>query len=115
VETIRIKPLTVNQCFQGRHYITREFEAYREALAYLIPKPKAFPIGKLDVKYEFGVSAKSADGDNLIKAFQDCLAAKYGFNDRDIYHWDVTKVLVKKGEEYIKFSIKPNAWGKIEE
>jgi len=29
----------------------------------------------------------------------------YGFNDRGIYHWDVEKVIVPKGEEYAAFEI----------
>jgi hypothetical protein len=43
----------------------------------------------------FGVSSKASDGDNLIKAWQDALCEKCGFNDRDIYHWDVEKVIVR--------------------
>ena len=57
------------------------------------------------MKYVFGVSSKNADGDNAIKAFQDILAEYMGFNDREIYHWDITKVDVEKGEEFISFEL----------
>ena len=43
------------------------------------------------------MSSKNSDGDNLIKAFQDALAEQYGFNDRDIYRWEVEKRIVAKG------------------
>ncbi len=67
--------------------------------------PLTIPKGKLSVKYVFGVSSKASDGDNLIKSFQDTLCEKHGFNDRDIYHWGVEKVIVPKGEEYAAFEI----------
>jgi hypothetical protein len=73
-------------------------------LGYLLP-PLTIPKGKLSVKYVFGVSSKASDGDNLIKSFQDTLCEKYGFNDRDIYHWDVEKVIVPKGQEYVAFHL----------
>jgi hypothetical protein len=53
----------------------------------------------------FGVSSKASDGDNLIKSFQDTLCETYGFNDRDIYRWDVEKLIVTKGQEYVAFEI----------
>ena len=46
---------------------------------------------KLKINYIFGVSSKNADGDNCQKAFQDMLAEKYGFNDRQIYKWNGEK------------------------
>ena len=57
------------------------------------------------VRYEFGVSSKASDGDNLIKSFQDALCEKYGFNDLDIYRWEVEKKIVPKGQEYAAFEI----------
>lgn len=61
--------------------------------------------GKLELHIRFGVSSKQSDGDNLIKCFQDCLADKYGFNDKMIYRWAVDKVDVPKGNEYIEFEL----------
>ena len=101
---IPIKPLTVNRSYQGRRFATPELKAFKQALIYLLP-PLSIPKGPLRVTYVFGVSSKAADGDNLIKSFQDALCEKYGFNDRDIYHWDVEKVIVPKGQEYAGFEI----------
>lgn len=101
---INIKPLSVNQAYRGRRFATNDLKNYKRALAYLLPKLK-IPKGKLGVSYEFGLSSKGADGDNLIKAFQDCLAEQYNFNDNKIYEWQVCKKDVPKGKEYVTFSI----------
>ena len=77
---------------------------YERDLTLLLPKIKV-PTGRLEVKYTFGLSFKGSDGDNCIKQFQDIISKKYGFNDNKIYHWDVWKVDVKKGEEFIEFEI----------
>lgn len=102
---IRIKPLSVNEAYRGRRFSTAKLKTFKEIVFYSLPKMKT-PKGKLAVKYIFGVSSKGSDGDNLIKAFQDCLAQKYGFNDNKIYRWEVEKRDVKKGEEYIKWELK---------
>jgi len=102
---IKIKPLSVNQAYRGRRFATSELKTYKEKLSYLLPKMKVGE-GKLSVKYIFGLSSKGADGDNLIKAFQDCLSEKYGFNDNKIYSWYIEKVDVKKGDEFVEFEIK---------
>ena len=104
---IPIKPLTVNRAYQGRRFRTAELLAYQQELAFHLPKI-AVPVGKLKVKYVFGVSSRNSDGDNLIKAFQDALAAQHGFNDRNIYRWEVEKQIVAKGKEFIGFELKPH-------
>lgn len=104
MEHIKIKPLSLNSAYRGRRFKTKELENYKTSLSYLLPKLK-IKNGKLSVKYIFGVSSKGADGDNLIKCFQDTIAEKYRFNDNKIYKWDVEKIDVKKGQEYIEFEI----------
>lgn len=104
---IPIKPLSVNRAYQGRRFRTPELIAYQEELAYRLP-PMKVPPGKLAVKYVFGFSSRNADGDNAIKALQDSLAEHYGFNDRDIYRWEVEKRLVPKGMEFIEFELCPH-------
>lgn len=102
--TIKVKPLSLNSAYRGRRFETPELRDYKEMIHYLAPKMK-IPEGKLKVKYIFGVSSKNADGDNLIKCCQDALADKYGFNDKQIYKWEVEKVDVKKGDEFVSFEI----------
>jgi len=57
------------------------------------------------IYYEFGFSNKLSDYDNPIKATQDCLQKKYGFNDNEIYEAYIRKRVVKKGKEYVKIKI----------
>lgn len=104
--TIRVKPLSINDAYQGRRFSTPELKDYKEFLSYKLPKLQV-PEGKLFVHYEFGVSSKGSDGDNLIKCLQDALSEKYGFNDNKIYRWEVEKKDVKKGQEYVSFQIEP--------
>lgn len=107
MNSVGIKPLTVNQCWQGRRVKTAKHRQYREDLAALLPKGVFVPDGKLEVAYTFKVSSKLSDYDNLIKAFQDALCENYGFDDRQIYKAVINKVDVKKGEECVAFDIRP--------
>lgn len=101
---LKIKAVSLNACYRGRRFKTPLLESFKEEVYLKAPKIQ-IPAGKLQVKFIFGVSSKNSDGDNLIKVFQDALAEKYGFNDKMIYKWDIEKVDVKKGEEYIDFEI----------
>lgn len=102
---LKIKPLSLNHAYRGRRYTTPELADFKQLIHWTAPK-MLIPKGKLMVKYIFGVSSKNADGDNLIKCCQDALAEKYGFNDKNIYKWEVEKIDVEKGKEYIEFEIK---------
>ncbi len=101
---IKVKPLSLNKAYRGRRFSTPELSQYKRDITLQLPK-MAVPQGNLSVTYVFGVSNKMADADNLIKAFQDCIAECYGFNDNQIYEWHVRKVMVKKGEEFVDFDL----------
>lgn len=105
METVFIKPLSLNMAYRGRRFTTPELKAYKLHLAYVLPVIDVPKKGKLAVKYFFGVSSKNSDVDNLCKAIQDCLAEKYGFNDKQIYRIEMEKIDVQKGREYIAFEI----------
>jgi len=101
---INIKPLSVNKVWQGKRFKTQEYKNYeREVLLTL--KPMKLPEPPYKAVYEFGFSSASSDLDNPVKPFQDILSKKYGFNDKLVYEMKVVRVKVKKGAEYIKFSI----------
>lgn len=102
---VNIKPLSINQAFKGRRFKTPEYKVYHTAVSLLLPKKIIVPEGLLRVTYEFGLSSNGADLDNPMKCLQDILSQKYGFNDNRIMEATVRKVIVKKGEEYIQFSI----------
>jgi Holliday junction resolvase RusA-like endonuclease len=104
MDKIEVRPLSLNMAYKGRRFATQRLKDFKQEVWYLLPQMK-IPKGKLKVTYVFGVSSKNSDGDNCIKAFQDILAEKYGFNDKIIYKWDVEKRDVSKGSEFIEFKI----------
>jgi Holliday junction resolvase RusA-like endonuclease len=102
--TIKIKPLSVNQAWQGKRFKTPVYKTYEKTLLYMLPKI-TLPEPPFKLEMEFGFSNSASDWDNPIKPLQDILQKKYNFNDRDVFKAVVTKVKVKKGEDYLKFNI----------
>ncbi len=106
MELIKVKPLSVNECWKGKRYKTDKYRGYERLLMFvLLPKMLFIPEGKLQIYFKFGFSNIGSDWDNPVKAFQDILQKKYNFDDKRIYRAIVEKELVKKGQEYIKFEI----------
>ena len=101
---INIKPLSINQCFQGRRFKTPKYKQYEKELMLLLPILNV-PNGLLEVVITFGLSSKLNDIDNGLKPFIDILQKKYLFNDRDIYKLVVEKKIVPKGAEFIECEI----------
>lgn len=102
---IKIKALSVNQCWQGRRFKTKLYQSYEEELFYLLPKGKIDKINNLSVEINIGYSNKLADIDNFIKPFLDILQKKYGFNDHQIYKLMIEKIIIPKGHEFIEYGI----------
>ncbi len=103
----KIKPLSVNECWQGRRYKTPAYKNYCLALSLLLPDKIIVPDGLLHAYYEFGISSMAGDWDNPCKPAQDIISKKYKFNDKRIRKATVELRQVPKGEEYIKFSFEP--------
>tara|TARA_R110001599_G_C11835192_1_gene618785 strand:- start:51 stop:374 length:324 start_codon:yes stop_codon:yes gene_type:complete len=101
---VNIKPLSINQCFQGRRFKTPKYKQYEKELMLLLPA-LSVPDGLLEVVITFGLSSKLNDIDNGLKPFIDILQKKYLFNDRDIYKLIVEKKIVPKGAEFIECEI----------
>jgi len=102
---IDIKPMSVNEAWQGRRFKTPKYKSYERDVLKLL-RPMSIPEGDLVIDLEWGVSNMTSDWDNPIKPFQDILQKKYGFDDKHIVEARVKKVKVKKGSEYIEFQIK---------
>jgi|SRR6267154_2493442 len=103
---VKIKPLSVNEAWQGRRFKTKDYKTYEAFLLYTLKQLK-IPSGPLSMSIEFGFSNKGADIDNCVKPFLDVLQKRYNFNDNKIYSLNITKKIVKKGEEYIKYNLTP--------
>lgn len=101
---VYIKPLSVNECWQGKRFKTPAYKSYEKELLYRLPK-RVMPSPPLSIYLEFGVSNVCSDWDNPIKPLQDILQKKYGFNDAHIYEGNVKKIKVAKGSEYLLFKI----------
>lgn len=101
---IQIKPLSVNECYRGRRFKNDKYKAYEMELLLRLP-PLHVPKKNLCVNLVFGFSNEASDIDNGVKIFLDILQKAYGFNDKEITEMHVFKQIVKKGQEYIDFSI----------
>lgn len=101
---INIKPLSVNEAWQGKRFKTGKYKKYEKDVLFLLPKIK-MPEPPYEIFFEFGFSNILSDFDNPVKPITDILQKKYLINDRDIVKASITKVIVKKGNEYIKFKI----------
>jgi len=102
---IDIKPLSVNQVWQGKRFKTQKYKSYEKELLLKLPTIK-IPPPPYKVIYEFGMSSVLSDWDNPIKPFQDVLQKRYGFDDKHIFEATVKKVKTERGKEYIKFTIR---------
>jgi Holliday junction resolvase RusA-like endonuclease len=100
----KIKPLSVNQCWQGKRFKTQIYKNYESELLYTLPA-QILPSPPYEIFIEIGFSNKASDLDNVMKPLLDILQKKYGFNDKEIYKMDLTKLLVPKGEEYFKIKM----------
>lgn len=101
---INIKPLSINEAWQGRRFKSPKYKVYEANIMLLLPKITIPPKNWLIIYY-VGYSNVQSDIDNFVKPFQDCLQKKYDINDRYIYAYIIEKHIVPKGEEYIQFEI----------
>lgn len=99
-----IKPLSVNQAWQGRRYKTPAYKGYERDVMMLL-KPLEIPEGDLSIDITYGFSNSQSDVDNPTKLFVDILQKKYGFNDSRVTKMTLNKQKVKKGSEFIFFEI----------
>jgi hypothetical protein len=103
---IQIKPLSVNDCWQGKRFKTPAYKAYETELLCRLPKI-TLPQPPYKLSLSFGFSNKLSDLDNPVKAFTDVMQKKYGFNDRDIFELHVVKQIVPRGSEFVEFTLMP--------
>lgn len=101
---LNIKPLSVNDAWQGRRVKSKKYRNYERDILKLL-RPMKIPDGKLELYLKWGFSSAGSDWDNPIKPFQDCLQKKYNFNDNRVVRAVTEKVKVKKGDEFIEFKI----------
>lgn len=101
---IHIKPLSINEAFQGRRFKTPKYKKYERDVLLLLPNLD-IPKEPLKITFTFGFSNKQSDIDNPVKTIMDIMQKKWGFNDSQVYELNLKKVIVHKGKEYIDFNI----------
>jgi len=101
---LHIKPLSINEAWQGKRFKTKKYKAYEKEVLLMLPSYE-IPEGELDVRFEFGIS-KNSDVDNCCKSLLDILQKRYSFNDSRVMRIELIKKVVKKGQGYFNFSIK---------
>lgn len=104
MDFVSIKPLSVNQCWQGKRYKTDLYTKYEHDVLFLLPR-LTLPLPPYKLELVFGVSSLLSDVDNPVKPTIDCLQKKYKFNDKLINELIVKKLMAPKGKEYFGFKI----------
>ena len=99
-----IKPLSVNEAWQGRRKKSVKHMKYQRDVTLML-RPLTIPDGDLVISIVFGFSSRGSDWDNPVKLLQDILSKKYKFNDNRIIEANVKVVYVKKGKEFIEWDI----------
>lgn len=101
---INVKPLSVNESWQGKRFKTEKYKQYENTLLWILPK-LLIPKPPYQIHFKFGFSSSLSDWDNPVKPFQDILSKKYKFNDKLIRRAIIETEIVEKGKEYIEFEI----------
>ncbi len=101
---IKIKPLSVNDAYRGRRFLSSMYKDYKRDILFLLPKLK-IPEGPLEIYFKFGVARLNCDVDNPVKPLLDILQDVYMFNDSRVQKITSEKEKVDKGNEYVMFDI----------
>jgi Holliday junction resolvase RusA-like endonuclease len=104
MQKLNIKPLSVNEAWQGRRFKTDKYKRYESDMMLLLPKLKIIA-PPYRVNIIVGFSNKASDLDNICKPFLDILQKKYGINDKHIEILHIEKQIVSKNNEFISFEI----------
>lgn len=116
--SVDIPPISINRCWQGRRFKTKEYKEWRESAYYtILPKDNYHwhPEALFTVKYTFHVkNFFKIDVDNMIKPIQDSLV-EIGIlpDDRLVTKIEAEKIKCEKGEkESIDIFIEVNGYHK---
>lgn len=102
-QIIPIKPLSVNQVWQGRRFKTKAYKQFEQDCGWFIKMPMIK--GEVEIDYKFYIKHFStSDIDNFIKPFQDILV-KNGAIEDDSKIIRITAEKIKSNEERIEVEI----------
>ena len=101
---LNIKPLSVNEAWQGRRFKTDKYKRYESDMLLILPKIN-IPPPPYRLNIIVGFSNKASDLDNICKPFLDILQKKYGINDKHIEILHIEKQIVSKNNDFISFEL----------
>ena len=105
---LQVKPISANKMFVMRNkHKTADYLAYQNEIRDEL-MGTAWPFGAEQVSFfvEAGVSTRAADLDNTIKPLLDTFQNIFDeFNDNKVYHIELDKTIVPKGEEFLSVRI----------
>jgi len=94
---IPIKPISINQCWQGRRYRTANFKKWQELVCHNLPTGQKISGGVGVIICLYLKSIRKSDIDNFLKPLIDCLVKKgYIQDDRYIDYLEVQKFKAKQ-------------------
>lgn len=107
-----LKPLSANAMWGHRGKTTFKsaaYKAYQEEIRDTIMDDEFhWPFEDKQVTFNVvaGLSNRGADLDNVIKPLLDTYQGMFdAFNDNKVYHLELHKTIVKKGEEFLEVEI----------
>jgi len=103
-----IKPLSVNDAWQGRRFKSPAYRQYETDIAKILPRAKQPLTGWVNLFYEVGLPSKSfklSDTANFEKPLVDILV-KAGYIEDDCKIIEITGRKVCKTDFYVKVWIK---------
>lgn len=108
IKKLKIKPLSVNKCWQGRRFKTPDYKSYETELVFLIKMRKLEKVcGFVTIDYHFYLkNFKMSDAGNFEKPLTDIIV-KSGLIDDDRF---IKKMTLEKfqcigNDEYIEINI----------
>lgn len=103
---LKIKPISVNEAWQGRRYKTEIYKAYEEQLLWMFKGYKECkPCGLYGIVIKWASpNALKSDIDNVIKPFMDCLV-KSGIVKDDRYCNEMHIEKIKSKDYFIEFNL----------
>ena len=108
-----VKPLSANRMWNRRGtktFKSADYKQFQEDLrTEIMMEDWTWPFADEQVTFrvEAGLSNRGADIDNVVKPLLDTYQGMFdGFNDNKVYHIELFKTIVKKGEEFLDVQIR---------
>ena len=105
---LQVKPLSANKMFYRNKNKTAEYRDYQSQMEDQLITT-SWPFGEHMVGFSVtaGLSNRAADLDNIIKPVLDTFQTIFDdFNDNKVYHIELHKEIVPKGDEYLEVTVR---------